>query len=159
MSEQNKKQTGLYNKGNKPGKSGKPFNFMWIYAIIGVLIIGSQFLMTTPDIKDFSQQEFEQIAADGFVEKITIVNKEQIEVYIKKDRIDDLIAQNKKYEFIKKQRSNFAPTAHIVYNAPEIKYFMERLDKINEQLVENGQPTLVFNSDSRQSLWGLFGYL
>lgn len=156
MSEQNKQKNSLYNKGNKPGKS---FNFMWIYAIIAVLIIGSQFLMAPAEVKDFSQHDFEEIASDGFVEKITIVNKEQVEVFIKKDRLDDLVAQNKKYEFIKKQRSNFAPTAHIVYNAPEIKYFMERLDKINEALEEKGQPNVIFNSDSRTSIWSLFGYL
>jgi ATP-dependent metalloprotease FtsH len=156
MSEQNKQKNGLYNKGNKPGKS---YNFMWIYAIIAVLIIGSQFLMTPPAVKEFTQNDFEEIAKDGFVEKITIVNKEQVEVFIKKERIDDLVAQNKKYEFIKKQRSNFAPAAHIVYTAPEIKYFMERLDKINESLAENGQPNVIFNSDSRTSIWSLFSFI
>lgn len=156
MSEQNKQKNSLYNKGNKPGKS---FNFMWIYGIIAVLIIGSQFLMAPAAVKDFSQHDFEEIASDGFVEKITIVNKEQVEVFIKKDRLDDLVAQNKKYEFIKKQRSNFGPAAHIVYNAPEIKYFMERLDKINDTLEEKGQPNVIFNSDSRTSIWSLFGYL
>ena len=134
---------------NTGSKSGKSFNFYWIYAIIALVIIGSQFLMAPPAVKDFSQNDFEQIAKDGYVEKIMIVNNEQIEVFIKKDRVDDLIAMNKKYEYIKKQKSNFGPAPHIVYTAPEIKYFMDQLHVINANLAENGQPKVIFNNDSR----------
>ena len=103
--------------------------------------------MAPPAVKDFSQNDFEQIAKDGYVEKIMIVNNEQIEVFIKKDRVDDLIAMNKKYEYIKKQKSNFGPAPHIVYTAPEIKYFMDQLHVINANLAENGQPKVIFNND------------
>jgi len=152
MSEQGNNNQKGQNQGAKPGKS---FNFYWIYAIIALVIIGSQFLMAPPAVRDFSQNDFEQIARDGYVEKIMIVNNEQIEVFVKKDRIEDLIAMNKKYEFIKNQKSNFGPTPHIVYTAPEIKYFMDQLHVINAELEENGQPKVVFNNETRANYLNL----
>lgn len=146
MSEQENTNKKPQNQGSKPTKS---FNFYWIYAIIALVIIGSQFLMSPPAVKDFSQNDFEQLAEDGYVEKILIVNNDQIEVYIKKDRIEDLIAMNKKYEFITQQKNNFGPAPHIVYNAPEIKYFMDQLHVINASLEEKGQPKVIFNNDTR----------
>jgi ATP-dependent metalloprotease FtsH len=152
MSEQAKNNPKPQNQGAKPGKS---FNFYWIYAVIALVIIGSQFLMAPPAVRDFSQNDFETIARDGYVERIMIVNNEQIEVFIKKDRLEDLVALNKKYEFVKNQKSNFGPAPHIVYTAPEIKYFMDQLHVINNELVENGQPKVVFNNETRANYLNL----
>jgi len=152
MSEQPSNNQKKSNTNSKPGKS---FNFYWIYAIIALVIIGSQFLMSPPAVKDFSQNDFEEIAKDAYVNKIIIVNNEQIEVFIKKDRVDDLIATNKKYEFIKQQKNNFGPTPHIVYTAPEIKYFMDQLHTINAELATNGQPKVIFNNESRTNYMSL----
>ncbi len=151
MSEQ-KNNSNPQNSGQKPGRS---FNLYWVYAIIAVLIIASQFLMAPPAVKNFSQNDFEEIAEEGYIDRIVIVNQEQVEVYIKKDRIKDLIAKDKKYEFISNQKNNFGPSPHIVYTAPEIKYFMDRMHVINEGLEENGQPKVIFTSDSRTNYFSL----
>jgi cell division protease FtsH len=145
----NKKQQ---HSGQKPSRS---FNLYWIYAIIAILIIASQFFMSPSTLKNFSQNDFEEIAEEGYIERIVIVNQEQIEVYIKKDRVEDLIAKDKKYEFLRNHRNSFGPTPHIVYMAPEIKYFMDRLHVINEGLEENGQKKVIFTSESRTNYFSL----
>lgn len=140
------------NSGQKPSRS---FNLYWVYAIIAVLIIASQFLMAPPSVKNFSQNDFEEIGEEGYVDRIVIVNQEQIEVFIKKDRIKDLIAKDKKYEFVENQKNNFGPSPHITYTAPEIKYFMDRLNIINEGLETNGQKKVIFTSETRTNYMSL----
>lgn len=143
------------NNQNSGSKSGRSFNLYWVYAIIAVLIIASQFLMTPPSVKDFSQNDFEEIAEEGYIDRIIIVNQEQIEIFVKKDRIKDLIAKDKKYDYIANQKSNFGPTPHIVYTAPEIKFFMDRMQVINEELEAQGQPKVIFKSDTRTNYMSL----
>ncbi len=151
MSEQ-RNNPNNQNSGSKPGRS---FNLYWVYAIIAVLIIASQFLMAPPAVKNFSQNDFEEIAEEGYIDRIVIVNQEEIEIFIKKDRIKDLIAKDKKYEYIANQKNSFGPSPHIVYTAPEIKFFMDRMQVINENLEANGQPKVVFTSDTRTNYLSL----
>lgn len=152
MSTQNNNQKPQ-NSGQKPTRS---FNLYWVYAIIAVLIIASQFLMAPPAVKNFSQNDFEEIAEQGYIERIVIVNQEQIEVFIKKDRIKDLIALDKKYEFINSKKNNtFGPSPDIVYTAPEITDFMKSVRDINTKLEENGQPKVVFTSETRTNYFSL----
>ena len=140
------------NPGQKPTRS---FNLYWVYAIIAVLIIASQFLMAPATVKSFSQNDFEEIAAEGYVDKIIIVNQEEIEVFIKQDRIKDLKAKDKKYKNIEEKRSSFGQTAHIVYTAPEITDFMKNIREINTKLEENGQKKVIFSSENRTNYMNL----
>jgi len=76
---------------DKSGKGGpvKPkFNVYWIYGIIGLAIIGTYFLNMGSKAEVITRQEFEREMLQSYdVEKIVIVNKEKVEVYIKEDRL------------------------------------------------------------------------
>ena len=75
----------LPNKGPKMIK----FNIYWIYAIIFIFFIGLQFFGTDltkkTNFKDFNNNMLQQQK----VERITIVNKEKVFVYIKKENLSE----------------------------------------------------------------------
>ena len=91
---ENKKPTGnepnnKKDKNNTPGNGKPPFNFYWIYAILAILFIALQFYNWGGTAIDISQQKFEnQMLGTGDVEKIIVVNREIVEVFIREDRLD-----------------------------------------------------------------------
>ena len=87
-----KNQTDLPPKSDdKSGKGNMPrpkFNVYWIYGIIGLAIIGTYFLNLGSGVEEITRQRFEKEMLQSYdVQKIIIVNKERVEVYIKPDRL------------------------------------------------------------------------
>jgi cell division protease FtsH len=85
-----------YNKGDKPQNTGGPkmpkmpkvkFNFYWIYAILGVVLFGLYLNNMGTAPKEVGWGELKDMLVNQEVEKILLVNKEQAEVYIKKEKL------------------------------------------------------------------------
>lgn len=70
---------------NKPGK----FNHYWIYGLILLGIIALNLIPFQSHIKETSEQNFfRKMLPSGDVEKLNVVNKETVEVFIKQDRLE-----------------------------------------------------------------------
>ena len=90
------------NPGNKPGGGMKPkFNSYWIIGVILLVMIGLQFISSGSGLKEIDSNRFFQILKNGDIEKLVIVNKEKVEVYISAERLTDAA-----YEDIRSQKSN-----------------------------------------------------
>jgi ATP-dependent metalloprotease FtsH len=72
---------------SKKGPKKKNFNFYWIYAIIGLILISINLFNWGGSTSEITPDKFEEMVVMGHVEKIVIVNKEYAEVYIKKDSL------------------------------------------------------------------------
>ena len=70
-------------------RKGPRFNLYWIYAIIAVILLATQFMKLPPDVTRTSEQEFRtNMLAKGDVQKMVLVkNKEVVRVYIKPDSL------------------------------------------------------------------------
>ena len=78
------------NPGNKPGGGMKPkFNSYWIIGIILLVMIGIQLLSSSGGLKEIDSNRFFHILKRGDIEKLVIVNKEKVEVYIRAERLND----------------------------------------------------------------------
>ncbi len=81
-----------YSKGSeKSPKKGPKFNIYWVYAFIGIALLAMNFveLGTKPkELTGFKQFQQEYLRT-GDVDKLVVVNKRLVEVYIKKDRLND----------------------------------------------------------------------
>ena len=80
--------------GKKPGQGGsggngkKSFNFYWIYAIIGLVLISLNLFPWGNSPKETHWREFSQkMLQAGHVEKVTVVNGEVAEIFIKADTL------------------------------------------------------------------------
>lgn len=97
-----------YKKGSNPSpKEDGGFNPYWIYAILGVLLVVSLFLsggFGGADDKKITQNQFvtEMLLADD-VEKVVVVNDKQVEIYLKKEVIEN----NEKYKDLKDSKGLF----------------------------------------------------
>ncbi len=95
------------NQSNKPGKGNdkKGFNFYWIYGILLLAIIGFNVINLGGGPKETTFSEFEDMAKIGHVEKVLIVNREQVEVYI----YEDSLKNTKVHEDVAKSKNKKGP--------------------------------------------------
>ncbi len=101
MSDKDKKPINPLGKTGL-NKSGKPkFNSYWIVGIILLVLVGVQFLSNTGNIAETDSNTFFEMLRDGDVEKIVIVNRERVEIFIKPERLADA-----RYSNLKETRSN-----------------------------------------------------
>lgn len=104
MSEKNNSKPS----GNNAGKGGekKPsFNFYWVYAIIAVILIAFTLFDWEGGTKSISQQEFEtEMLQKHHVEKVVVVDKKIVKVFIIKDSLE-----KSKYHVDKKTGQSQSP--------------------------------------------------
>jgi len=85
---ENKKQTpGKKNPfeklpGKKPGKGKNQFNFYWIYAIIGVVLISINLFNFSGTGSEINLSQFEDYVKSGDVKKVIIINEKEGQVYL-----------------------------------------------------------------------------
>lgn len=75
---------------DKTPKKGPKFNIYWIYAIIALVLIGLQFHDFGSKPAEISFQDFSKnYLATGDVDKLDVIGGNDVEVYIKKDRLEE----------------------------------------------------------------------
>lgn len=84
---QSKKTTDSKGKGNKPA-----FNFYWIYAIIAVILISINLFNWDGGVREITQQKFTtDMLEQNQVDRLEIVNKEIVRIYIKQESLGDTV--------------------------------------------------------------------
>jgi cell division protease FtsH len=126
MSEDSKKENkdfkstmGLGNSNNKP-----KFNIFWIYGIIAVVLIALQFMASNSEPKEIQRGEFINdnygMLKNNDIEKIIVVNKENAEIYLKKESVES----DRYKEIFNNKLNNFSGKGpHFVFNIGDIQSF------------------------------------
>src|SRR5688572_20122962 len=84
------------NKG-APGGGGGGFNFYWIYAILGVLLISINLFNWQGGMTQITEQQFfKDLVNKSSVKKIIVVNKTQVEVFLQPDALNDEFNKKRK---------------------------------------------------------------
>src|SRR5258706_10879934 len=66
------------------------FNIYWVYGLILVVLLAVNFFPFSRTAKLISFEEFSQsMLQTQDVDKLVVVNKEYVEIYIKKDKLSD----------------------------------------------------------------------
>lgn len=122
MSDDNKK---------KDGKSGFQFsfNFYWVYVLIAVVFIGMTLLPGMATLESTNWKDFEVMLKDGDVDKITVINKETAQVYIKEEKLT-----TDKYKAVSERKFsdgvNKGP--HYVFDIGSVETFEKKLDEAQD---------------------------
>ncbi len=126
--------------GNRPGGMNKPkFNSYWIIGIILLVMIGIQLMSNGGNLKEIDSNRFFQILKEGDIEKIVIVNKEKVEIYIKPDKLSDPA-----YEDVKSQKSNTVlgqTVPQYFFTIISQDVFVEELNRVMNGLPAGERPT------------------
>jgi cell division protease FtsH len=136
----------------KPGK----FNFYWIYGIIAVVLLGSMLLSSNVNTIHITNQDFNNMAEKGYIEKVVVVkNKGIADIYLKKDKIDEVKALDKKFKFLaKKPKSAFSgevPDLEMI--APPNAPFYKKLEQLHQEY------GLVYDYEEKYSIGDALGWM
>ena len=159
MAEQKKQSNTPPKPDDKSGKGNLPkpkFNVYWIYGIIGLAIIGTYFMRMGDGAEEITRRQFEtEMLASYDVEKIVIVNKEKVEIYIKEDRL-----ASGKYKDSKSK--SFSPMAG---QGPQFYFTIGSVEVFEQQLQKamNGYPeseVISVTYETRRNVFGeMIGWL
>lgn len=135
-----------FNKGEKSPKKGPKFNIYWVYAFIGVALLAMNFANFGAGPKPLSFQEFQlNYLKPGDVDKLVVVNKQSVEVFIKKDRLTQA-----KFDKVSKTRlgsPNNGP--HYFFTIGSEESFKADLDKAQAGIPMDNQVKVFY--ENRQS--------
>ncbi len=130
------------NNTNVKGKKPK-FNFYWIYGILALIFILLQIMSWDSGSEKINWGDLKTMISDGDVERIVLVNREQAEIYIKKDQLT-----RPKYENVR--GGSFGSSgAHYYYVITSPDKFEE---KISEVQINSPNPIYIENETRKN--WG-----
>ena len=137
---------------NKKKKKSQNFNFYWIYAGVALLFIMLQLFNTiSSPLKKINKQKFlTEFLMEGDVEKVTIVNNEFVEVFIKETKLEQ-----GEHQAIKKNQGRINRGPHYYFNVTSGEQFENDLKdfyKKNNQININDQ--IVPDVDTRKDIFG-----
>ncbi len=134
------------NQRNKP--NGKPGKFSWIFYFLLVNLIIFFFIGKNQTFEEITWPVFEnEMLLKHDVEKIDIVNKETVEVYIKKDSL-----AKTRYKSVAKVFKNYANTGpHYFFRIGSLEVFEQKLDKAQINLADNEKVAVSYTN--RQNWW------
>ena len=137
---------------NKKKKKSQNFNFYWIYAGVALLFIVLQLFNTiSSPLKKINKQKFlTEFLMEGEVEKVTIVNNEFVEVFIKETKLEQ-----GEHQAIKKNQGRINRGPHYYFNVTSGEQFENDLKdfyKKNNQI--NIHDQIVPDVDTRKDIFG-----
>jgi len=122
MEEKNKPENNM----DKP--TGPKFNSYWIYGIIALFLIALQlFNVSNTSNPQISWDRFQDMAKDGAVDKVEVVNLKYAYVHLKTDRL-----ASGKYDDASQSKLGVRP--HYIFNIGIPEAFKEDLDGLKQSL-------------------------
>ncbi len=122
----------MENKGENNNNSPKKFNFnsYWIYGIIilAILVINIMVSMSGKT-EEISMLKFEELAKEGEIDSLVIVNNQQGNIYLRREVIED------KYPDLEPNRFNINQP-HYTFTVGDMGYFERRMADLREEGVD-----------------------
>ncbi len=138
-----KQQKNKLPAGLPGGKPSKPkFNFYWIYGLVAIIFIALTFTNWGNSVKDIEWGQLKEMLVSQDVDKIVVVNGEEAEIFIKKDKLSE-----PKYEKVREQGLSGAN--------PQYTYTIGSYDTFKED-VENAQKGIenpVYINNEKRHNW------
>lgn len=153
--EQKDKKQGI-TPGFGGGKPKMNFNLYWVYGAVILVFIALQFIDWGSGAKVVTWSKFEkEMLATQEVEKLNIINKELVEIYIRKDKLSD-----SKYRDVN-QRSignGLNPGPHYYFQISSLEQFYLNLKEAQDSYGQ-GYVKLHPESQTRKNWGGELGWL
>ena len=156
MAKKNIKNTFKPNKkNNKEDNNKNSFNFYWVYALIGFILLVFFYLQTQNFTKVVNEAVFfQEMVPQGDVEKIILVNDEKVEVYLSEKALesgkyDDQLSDGNMLT------AQSGPQFH--FDIASEENFADKLDAAQVNVAAEDQ--IEFVNEDRTGPWGWLGIL
>ena len=142
-------------ENEEPKKKKGGFNSYWLFAILIVGLFAAQLFSFNFQIKPTSEDEFfRKMVPSGDVAKISIVNKELVEVFIK----EDSLKVKKQYAEIKLNKlKSINKGPHYSFEITSIEAFKQKLDAIQSNTPY--ESLIKVNNEIRKGIFDIIGWL
>ncbi len=142
-------------ENEEPKKKKGGFNSYWLFAILIIGLLATQFLSLNFQIKQTTEDYFfRKMIPSGDVAKITIVNKEQVEVFIK----EDSLKAKKQYAALRQTKigtPNKGP--HYSFDIVSVEVFKQQLVDIQKGVSDN--LIIPYTTEYRKGIFDIIGWL
>ncbi len=134
--------------GSSPESEGPRFNFTWIYILIGLALLGLQLSRMFVSPPGITYKEFEQMALEGDVDRVVVVNEATARVFVKPD---SLCKYFKKLHIEDqdgdcqpdKAAWNFDPArAYMTFEVGPMEIWKERVRELDAALLKEKRPRI-----------------
>ncbi len=131
---------------NKKDNNNNRFNSYWIYGLLALFLLALNFYSFTNSGNDpISWDRFEEMAVDGDVDRLEVINQKYAHVYLTKEA-------SGKEKYNDAAKSNFsAVQPHYNFNIGTPEYFNSKISKINETLDDMGEPRIDPKFEEKQN--------
>ncbi|MEP7170203.1 MAG: ATP-dependent zinc metalloprotease FtsH, partial [Bacteroidota bacterium] len=141
------------NKNNPLGNIPKPatpkfnFNFYWLYGLLIIIILAYNFMNLGNSAHQSSWQEFEtKFLKTGDVDRVEVVNKEKVYVYIKKDKLD-----KDQYKSIRNKSIGSAVNEgpHYYFTIGDVGTFEKKMEEAQRDLPDEQKVGISYNNNDK----------
>lgn len=126
---------------NLRGKRPK-FNVFWVYGIIAAMILAWSFMGGEDSPKKTDWDTVKEFIEKGDVQKVEVINKENAQVYLKPEKIEELVKQ-REYKDIPRQGPQF------VFTIGSLDYFQKDFETTIEAYGQN----VPLSFETRRNMW------
>jgi len=135
---------------NRKDQKKSPFSIYWIYAILGVAVIGfNLFMSTSSTVALQNSNQFDQLAKNGYVEDVLIVlNKARADFHVTKEGFDYLKStDDKEFSSVKKVLKTTKGTyKELIFESTYSGDLEAQLRTINDSLKVQGKEQITYKS-------------
>lgn len=150
--EEKKKSFNSFPKQKQPRFN---FNFYWIYGIILLMLIGINLFDWGNHPKEATWSQFSAWIKKGDIDRIVVVNKEVVQVYIKKTKLADPAFKG----VSKKAFGNGVNEGpHYAFTIGDVGSFKKDLDEVQKDLPAEQHVNIVYNNNDR-GYWDLISWI
>ncbi len=149
--ESNNKDKGPGGAFNRQKNPKFKFNFYWIYGILGVIFFGLYFANMGGSPKEIDWGQLKTMLQNQEIEKILLVNKEQAEIYVKKDKLS-----LEKFKDVRPSGNLVNSSPHYVYQIGSVETFEKDIREAQLNL-----PAVIYPRNVNRRNWGteLLGWI
>jgi AFG3 family protein len=149
-SEEKKRSNNPLNKIPRPGGPKFNFNFYWIYAILIIVIFAVNFMDFGTKPREITWMQFEtEMLHSHDVARLEVINKERVNVFIKKDRL----TQDKYKAVANKGLSksvNEGP--HFYFTIGDVGTFEKKMEEAQQEFASSDRVGISYNNNDRSYL-------
>ena len=128
---------------NGSGDGMPKFSIMWIYILVGLVLLGLQMSRFMGTTKKADWTDFERWARKGHVEQLVIVSDKEAHIYIKKDSLG--FGEHK--DFNPNEKKFGGERFHYVMNIGKQEILEAKVSKLNDALIKEKKPLITTEYD------------
>lgn len=139
---------------NKKQPIHKKFSFVWIWLVLGFFLIGYNLMFYKGETKPTQWRNLQEMLQAGDVSKMTLINKEYVEIYIKSDRISKYLTDKEEHNFRYKESEPM-----FTYQIGSIEKFESDIIRVQEEANISDEDIIYLGFETRKNWGGEIFYL